>query len=63
MEIPKEAIDTTACDIAMESKQYYAGEGMIRIVASVPSLNQFMEFCRFKRDFWIARNDALEFGR
>ncbi len=54
-----EIINSEACDIAMESKQYYAGDGMVRVVASVPSLNQFVEFCRFRRDFWVTRNDAM----
>jgi hypothetical protein len=54
-----EIINSAACDIAMESKQYYAGTGMMQIVASVPSLRQFSEFCKFKRDFWITRNDEM----
>jgi hypothetical protein len=54
-----EVINSTACDVAMESKQYYAGEGMVQIVTSVPSLTRFKEFCKFKRDFWIKRNNAM----
>ncbi len=54
-----EVINSTACDVAMESKQYYAGEGMLQIVESVPSLVRFTEFARFRRDFWITRNDKM----
>jgi len=54
-----EVINSTACDVAMESKQYYAGEGLVQIVSSAPSLAQFGDFCKFKRDFWIMRNDAM----
>jgi hypothetical protein len=54
-----EVINSDACDIAMESKQYYAGEGMVKIVSSIPALKQFTEFATFKRDFWITRNEAM----
>lgn len=54
-----EVINSAACDVAMESKQYYAGEGMVQIVVSAPSLSQFEDFCKFRRDFWIKRNDAM----
>ena len=54
-----EVINSSACDVAMESKQYYAGEGMVQIVSSVPSLASFVEFCKFKRDFWVQRNEAM----
>ena len=54
-----EIFNSAACDIAMESKQYYAGDGLMQIVASVPSLKQFAEFCKFRRNFWIARNDEM----
>jgi len=43
----------------MDSKQYYANEGMIQIVTSVPVLNQFIQFATFKRDFWIKRNNIM----
>ncbi len=54
-----EVINSQACDAAMESKQYYAGEGMVRIITSVPVLARFADIARFRRDFWIARNDAM----
>jgi hypothetical protein len=54
-----DVINSSACSVAMESKQYYANEGMIRIVTSVPILNQFVKFVTFKRDFWIKRNDTM----
>jgi hypothetical protein len=54
-----EVINSTACDVAMESKQYYAGEGMVHIVSSVQSLGQFVGFCKFRRDFWADRNEAM----
>jgi len=54
-----EIINSDACDVAMESKQYYAGTGMMQIVASVPSLKQFSEFSRFRRDFWMTRNEEM----
>jgi len=54
-----EIINSAACDIAMESKQYYAGTGMMQIVSLVPSLKQFAEFARFRRDFWITRNEEM----
>ena len=57
-ESPK-LINSNPCDVAMESKQYYAGDGMLKIVTSVAALRQFAEFAAFKRDFWIQRNDAM----
>jgi hypothetical protein len=54
-----EIINSEACDIAMESKQYYAGTGMMQIVASVPSLRHFADFCAFRRDFWMSRNEEM----
>jgi len=51
--------NSEACDKAMESKQYYGGEGLARIVALTPSLAKFSEFCKFKHDFWITRNNAM----
>jgi hypothetical protein len=52
-------INSYSCSVAMDSKQYYANEGMIKIVASMPSLNQFISFATFKRDFWVKRNDTM----
>jgi len=43
----------------MESKQYYAGDGLARIVALTPALTKFSEFCKFKHDFWITRNNTM----
>jgi hypothetical protein len=54
-----EVINSTSCDIAMESKQHYANDGMVEIVQSVSTLTEFTEFVKFKRDFWIARNEAM----
>jgi hypothetical protein len=54
-----EVFNSDACDKAMESKQYYGGEGLARIVALTPSLAKFSEFCKFKHDFWIMRNNAM----
>jgi hypothetical protein len=54
-----EVLNSTACDVAMESKQYYANEGMVDIVKSVSALKDFTEFVKFKRDFWIARNNTM----
>jgi hypothetical protein len=54
-----EVINSAACDAAMESKQYYAGEGMVQLAASVTSLVKYGAFCRFKRDCWIKRNGAM----
>jgi hypothetical protein len=54
-----EVINSDPCDVAMESKQHYGNDGMFTIVTSVPTLRQFAEFATFKRDFWIARNDAM----
>jgi hypothetical protein len=51
--------NSEACDKAMESKQYYRGEGLARIVALTPSLAKFSEFCKFKHDLWITRNNAM----
>jgi hypothetical protein len=56
---PPGLINSDACDAAMDSKQYYAGEGMVKIVEAVPALKQFEEFAAFKRDFWIRRNEAM----
>jgi hypothetical protein len=52
-------LNSNPCDVAMESKQFYAGDGMVRIVSSVPLLKQFEEFAVFRRDFWIQRNEAM----
>jgi hypothetical protein len=52
-------INSSACDVAIESKNYYDGEGMLQIVSSVPALSGFIEFCKFKRDFWISRNNTM----
>jgi hypothetical protein len=52
-------VNSTACNVSMEAKQYFANEGMIKIVASVSDLKQFTKFAIFKRDFWIKRNDAM----
>jgi hypothetical protein len=52
-------INSNSCAVAMDSKQYYANEGMIQIVTSVPILNQFIQFATFKRDFWIQRNNRM----
>ena len=54
-----EVFNSEACDKAMESKQYYGGEGLARIIALTPSLAKFSEFCKFKHDFWITRNNAM----
>ena len=51
--------NSNACNVAMESKQYYANEGIVKIVASLTNLKQFTEFATFKRDFWIKRNDIM----
>jgi hypothetical protein len=51
--------NSETCDRAMESKQFYAGEGLCRIVALTPSLAKFSEFCKFKHDFWVTRNNAM----
>lgn len=51
--------NSESSDKAMESKQYYDGEGLTRIVALTPSLAKYSEFCKFKHDFWITRNDAM----
>jgi hypothetical protein len=52
-------INSSACSVTMDSKQYYANEGLIKIVTSVPILNQFVKFATFKRDFWIKRNNTM----
>ena len=52
-------INSNPCDVAMESKQDYAGDGMLKIVTSTPALRQFTELAAFKRDFWKQRNDAM----
>jgi hypothetical protein len=52
-------INSYSCSVVMDSKQYYANEGMIKIVASIPSLNQFISFATFKRDFWVKRNETM----
>lgn len=54
-----EVFNSDACDKAMESKQFYAGEGLARIVALTPALTKFSEFCKFKHDFWITRNNVM----
>lgn len=54
-----EVFNSEACDKAMESKQYYGGEGLARIVALTPSLGKFSDFCKFKHDFWIKRNNTM----
>jgi hypothetical protein len=52
-------INSNSCIVAMDSKQYYANDGMVKIVASVPILNHFIRFTTFKRDFWLKRNEAM----
>ena len=54
-----EVFNSETCDNAMESKQYYGGEGLARIVALTPSLTKFSEFCKFKHNFWIRRNNTM----
>lgn len=54
-----EVFNSSSCMKAMESKQYYANEGMVKIVTSVPSLNPFVKFAIFKRDFWKRRNEVM----
>jgi hypothetical protein len=52
-------INSNPCFVAMEAKQFYANDGLVKIVNSVPVLKQFTEFVTFKRDFWITRNEAM----
>jgi hypothetical protein len=52
-------INSTACMVAMECKQFYAFEGMIKIVSSLPELNKFVPYATFNRDFWIKRNNTM----
>ena len=54
-----EIFNSASCMKVMESKQYYANEGMVKIVSSVPFLNPFIKFANFKRDFWIQRNEVM----
>ena len=52
-------INSGPCFVAMEAKQFYANDGLVKIVNSVPVLKEFTEFVTFKRDFWITRNEAM----
>ena len=54
-----EVINSAACDAAMESKQYFGGEGITQIASAVPALARYVDFCKFRRDFWIQRNDVM----
>ena len=54
-----EVINSNACNIVMESKQFYANDGMVKIVTSIPFLSQYTAFAIFKRDFWIRRNNKM----
>jgi hypothetical protein len=54
-----EVINSSSCDVAMESKQYYGGSGMVKIVSSDPILKQYTEHATFRRDFWIMRNETM----
>ncbi len=57
-ESPK-VFNSNSCDCAMESKQFYAGDGMLKIVTSVPELKRYVGHATFKRDFWITRNETM----
>jgi hypothetical protein len=52
-------INSKPCFVAMEAKQFYANDGLVKIVNSVPVLKEFSEFVTFKRNFWITRNEVM----
>ena len=54
-----EVFNSTACDVAIEQKQYYAFKGLGKIVALTPALADMTAFWKLADDFWTRRNDEM----
>jgi len=54
-----EVINSSACDKAIEKKQYYAFKGIGKIVDLSPALKEFKPFWSLADDFWVRRNEAM----
>lgn len=54
-----EVINSSACDTAVEKKQYYAFKGLRRIIELTPSLKDMSSFGTLADEFWEHRNDEM----
>ena len=54
-----EVINSSACDTALEKKQYYSFKGIRRIIELTPALKEFDAFGSLADDFWARRNEEM----
>jgi hypothetical protein len=54
-----EVINSSACDTALEKKQYYSFKGIRRIIELTPALKEFDAFGSLADDFWVRRNEEM----
>jgi hypothetical protein len=54
-----EVLNSSACDTAIEKKQYYSFKGIKRIIELTPALKAFDVFAGLADDFWVRRNEEM----
>jgi len=54
-----EIFNSTACDVAIEQKQYYAFSGLGKIIALTPALADMSAFWTLAGEFWTRRNAEM----
>lgn len=54
-----EVINSSACDMAVEKKQYYAFKGLGRIIELTAALKEMSSFWALADDFWLRRNGEM----
>ncbi|HZS09928.1 MAG TPA: hypothetical protein VFD58_34190 [Blastocatellia bacterium] len=54
-----EVINSSACDTAVEKKQYYAFKGLGRIIELTPALKEMGPFWALADEFWVRRNGEM----
>ena len=54
-----EVINSSACDTALEKKQFYSFKGMRRMIELTPALKEYDTFAILADDFWVRRNEEM----
>jgi len=54
-----EVFNSSACDTAIEKKQFYAFKGIQQIIELTPALKEMTSFWTLADDFWTRRNAAM----
>jgi hypothetical protein len=54
-----EVINSSACDTAVQKKQYYSFKVIKRMIELTPALKEFDAFGSLADDFWVRRNEEM----